>query len=155
MMKNIGIAAAIVSIDQLVKYAIRRCPEGVSYEFLPGFIRITHCTNSGAAFSLFSEYNIFLLVCSILIMIGVLAFVCRKMRLTSAAQSACACLIGGGIGNLLDRVFLGGVTDYLELLLFSFPVFNIADIAITLSAALLMIMTFTGKIEAVTGEEHG
>lgn len=155
MKKNAWIAAAIVCADQLLKSVIRRCPLGFSYGFLPGFMRITHCTNSGAAFNLLSGQTVLLVICSLLLMAGILVFVCRIMNLTDAAQKAIAALIGGGISNLLDRICFGGVTDYLELLLFEFPVFNTADIAITLSIALLLIMALTGRLEITSGEEHG
>ncbi len=155
MMKNIWIAAAITGADQLIKYLIRLCPAGYSFSVLPGILRITPCKNSGAAFSLFSGHTLFLIICSLMLMTGVVVFVWKAMNLTCPARTACACLIGGGLSNMLDRICLGGVTDYFELLLFSFPVFNLADIAITFSVAGLLIMTLTGTLERPTGEEHG
>lgn len=155
MIKNVLIAITVTGIDQLVKCLIRRLPIGFSCPMLPGVVRLRHCTNSGAAFSLLSGQTMLLIVCSLLLMTSIALFVWRMMNLTAAARAACACLIGGGLSNMLDRVCFGGVTDYIELVLFSFPVFNLADIAITVSIAVLMMMTLTGKLERPTGEEHG
>ena len=77
------------------------------------------------------------------------------MRLTRTAQTAICCMIGGGVGNLIDRIVYAGVTDYIRLLLFDFPVFNLADIAITGSGVVLLILILMGKLEQTTGEEHG
>lgn len=153
MIKNVLISVAIVVTDQLAKCVIRCSPRGFSRELIPGFMRITHCMNSGAAFSFLSGQTALLIVCSLLLMTGILLLVCRKMSLTAAAQSVCASIIGGGISNLLDRLLFGGVTDYLEFTCIDFPVFNIADIAITLSIITLLMMTFTGRLET-TGEKH-
>ena len=155
MMKNVLIVGAIIGIDQLVKGMIRHIPEGVSFFVLPGVVRITHCINTGAAFSMLSGHTLLLIIGSLLLMVGIAVFVWQKMNLTDAARTACACLLGGGISNLLDRICMGGVTDYIELLLFSFPVFNLADVAITTSIAVLLMMTLTGRLEIDTGDNHG
>ena len=155
MIKNVLIAITITGIDQLVKCLIRQLPLGFSCTVLPGILNLRHCTNSGAAFSLLSGQTLLLVLCSLLLMTGIALFVWRMMNLTEAAYTACACLIGGGLSNMLDRVCFGGVTDYIETVLFSFPVFNLADIVITVSISVLLMMTLTGKLERPTGEMHG
>lgn len=154
-MKNIIIAATIIGMDQLAKCCIRYLPIGVSCFELSGILRITHYTNTGAAFSIFSEHTMLLAAASLLLMTGIVIFAWRKMNLTKAALSAYACLIGGGLSNLVDRICFGGVTDYIEMSMISFPVFNLADVAITLSIAALLLMTLMGKLEITTGEDHG
>ena len=64
-------------------------------------------------------------------------------------------MIGGGVGNLIDRIAYAGVTDYIRLLLFDFPIFNLADMAITGSIAVLLILLLTGRLEETTGEKDG
>ena len=59
------------------------------------------------------------------------------------------------MGNLIDRIAYAGVTDYIRLLLFDFPIFNLADMAITGSIAVLLILLLTGRLEETTGEKDG
>ena len=149
----LGIAAAVAAADQAVKAIIRSFPEGTVLLRLEPLVEITHCVNTGAAFSMLSGRTVLLSVVSALLLAAVAVFVCRSMRLTRAGRLAFACLLGGGIGNLIDRVLLGGVTDYIRLLLFRFPVFNLADIAITMSIAVLMLLLLRGRLEE--NEHHG
>ena len=89
----------------------------------------------------------------LLVVLGV--FLYRSLALSPAAQIAFSCLIGGGIGNLIDRVLYGSVTDYIRLIPIRFPVFNLADIAITTSVSALLLMILIGRLEIRTGETHG
>lgn len=146
-------AVAVAAADQAVKAMIRRFPEGAVLLRLEPFVEITHCTNTGAAFSMLSGRTALLAVVSALLLAGVAVFICRSMRLTRAGRLAFGCLMGGGIGNLMDRVLLGGVTDYIRLLPFRFPVFNLADIAITMSVAVLTLLLLRGRLEE--NKHHG
>lgn len=154
-MKSILIAIIVFVMDQLIKCGIRRYPIGVTCCELSGLMRVTHYTNTGAAFSMFSDHTAFLIMISLLLMTGIGLFVWRKMKLTNAARVAFACMIGGGLSNLLDRICFGGVTDYIELEMIAFPVFNLADAAITLSIAAMLILVLMEKVEISTGENHG
>ena len=79
----------------------------------------------------------------------------RNLHLTKPAWMAVACLAGGGIGNLLDRLLYSGVTDYIRLQFIDFPVFNLADIAITGSVSVLLILLASDTLEIPTEDEHG
>ena len=146
-------AAAVAAADQAVKAIIRQFPEGAVLLRLEPFLEITHCVNTGAAFSMLSGRTALLSVVSALLLAAVSVIIWRSMCLTRAGYLAFACLLGGGIGNLIDRMLLGGVTDYIRLLLFRFPVFNLADIAITMSIAVLMLLLLRGRREE--NEHHG
>ena len=146
-------AAAVAAADQAVKAIIRQFPEGAVLLRLEPFLEITHGVNTGAAFSMLSGRTALLSVVSALLLAAVSVIIWRSMCLTRAGYLAFACLLGGGIGNLIDRMLLGGVTDYIRLLLFRFPVFNLADIAITMSIAVLMLLLLRGRLEE--NEHHG
>lgn len=148
-------AVLIFLIDQLVKSWIRSMPNGHVFYRCPPLFEFISSTNTGAAFSLFSGNPLLLAAVSVLILGFLLVYFRKTMNLTLCAQYALACLLGGALGNLWDRVFLGGVTDYIRILLFRFPVFNLADIAITLSVAVLLMMTVTNRLEVCTGENNG
>ena len=67
---------------------------------------------------------------------------------------ACLFLIGGGLGNLVDRILFGGVTDYIRLLFVRFPIFNFADVMITCSVFVLILLMMTNRLEESAGEKH-
>ena len=155
MKKLICIGVPVIAADQAIKAVIRRQTPGQTIFEIPGVVAITPSLNTGAAFSLFSGNAVFLAAISAVLRLSLVFYVGRHMRLTHAAQAALCCLVGGGVGNLIDRVVYAGVTDYIRLLLFDFPVFNLADIAITGSIAVLLILLLTGRLEKTAGEEDG
>lgn len=148
-------AALIAGCDQAIKAVIRRAPQGHVFFRLDGVVEFTHSTNTGAAFSMLSGRTALITALSALLLAALVIFVHRTMRLTRGARAALTCLIGGGVGNLIDRLFFAGVTDYIRILFFRFPVFNLADIMITLSIAALVVLLFTGRMEEPVGERHG
>ena len=149
----LGISCVLAAADQMVKQAIRNVPHGSIVVRVSPLFEITHCTNTGAAFSLLSGYNALLVVGSVLLLCAIAYVVFCRVRLSFAGRIAFAVLLGGGAGNFIDRIVFGGVTDYIRLLSIRFPVFNLADIAITVSAIVLMILSFADKLEIKTGEE--
>lgn len=155
MKKLMCVGVPIVAADQAIKAVIRcRTPEQTLFE-IPGVVAITPSFNTGAAFSLFSGNAVLLAAVSAALLLALFIYAGRNMHLTQAAQAALGCLVGGGVGNLIDRIAYAGVTDYIRLLLFDFPVFNLADMAITGSIAILLILLLTGKLEKTTGEKDG
>ena len=155
MMRYVGITATVAILDQLVKIYVRFIPYGCAFFEIPGWVSFVHCTNMGAAFSLLSGKTFFLTILSMLLLSMLGIYACRKMHLTVPAKTALSFVIGGGIGNLLDRMMYGGVTDYIRLLFIDFPVFNLADAAITCAIAVLMFLLLTDKMEETMEENHG
>ena len=143
----ISLALGVCIIDQALKSTVRTYPTGAVIWRIPGLLEITHCTNPGAAFSMFSGQRLLILLCSIGLMLAVTVYLLRSMHLTAGARAALALLIGGGLGNLVDRIALNGVTDYINLRFIAFPVFNFADICITVSVAVLAIYLLTGRLD--------
>jgi signal peptidase II len=139
----------IVVGDRWSKIAIRQSMTPLdSYSILPGWLRIIHTENPGAAFGILAEGNPWLRS-SILIGVSalVLVFVVsalwgrRTSFTTPLARTALALILGGAAGNLYDRLFRGTVTDFIEVYhgSWSFPAFNVADSAITIGAMLLVL----------------
>ena len=127
------LAAVIAALDQIIKFFIRKLPEGQTFFSASPFFELRHVTNTGAAFSLLAH----------------------EKSLSGAACTAVSGLIGGGIGNLLDRFFFVGVTDYIKLLFIRFPIFNFADMCVSVSvAALILLLLFEYQTEK-TEEFHG
>jgi signal peptidase II len=143
------IAAAIVILDRLSKIYIRlHFRDFDSFQVVPGWFRIVHTENPGAAFGMLSDGSPMLRG---IILIGistvVLAFVAHSLLKNSSSamgtlsRLGLGCILGGAVGNLYDRVLIGTVTDFLEIYngSWSFPAFNVADSAITVGAVLLLI----------------
>ena len=137
-----SIACFLLIIDQLVKVLIKsRMSIMDEVVVIPKFFSIYYIENSGAAFSLFSGSTWMLIIMSILILGFLHYYVVTEEKMTKWRIFSLGIIIGGVVGNLVDRLLYGGVVDYLsfEFFGYSFPVFNIADIGITLGFIILAI----------------
>jgi signal peptidase II len=129
--------------DQASKEWVRMAiPKGSSVPIVPGTIFLTHTENPGAAFGLFPNATTLLIVtaliaCALFLWMGRQGFNRRLFAL------ACGMMLGGAAGNLLDRLRFGAVTDFLDLRVW--PVFNLADTALTLGALLLLWGSWRGE----------
>lgn len=141
-------ALVIVIADRISKLLILKWMNPFdSIPIIPGWLRIVHAENPGAAFGVLADgsalvRSIVLIGISTLVLVFVgSALWSRNGALRSwATRCGLALILGGAIGNLLDRVFRGTVTDFVEVYhgSWSFPAFNIADSAITVGAVLLL-----------------
>ncbi len=145
----LAISLLIVLADRLSKIFIQHSMTMFdSVSVIPGWLRIVHTENPGAAFGFLAEGNPFLRS-AVLIGVSTVVLVLVASALWSRAGSfsgiatrlALSLILGGAIGNLYDRIVRGTVTDFMEIYHggWSFPAFNIADSAITVGAILLMI----------------
>jgi signal peptidase II len=144
-LRFVVVASVVVALDQFFKLWIRRTlPPGETIVLLPGWLHLSHSLNSGAAWGMMSGQRWLLVAISL----GVSFFIVQLAREYSArgalALSALGLILGGAIGNLIDRVAFGHVTDMIDLdtpfeILRTFPVFNIADSALTIGVILLIL----------------
>jgi signal peptidase II len=135
-------ATLVVLADQLTKlWAARVLPGQGSRPLLPGLLDLYYTTNTGAAFSLFSGSSRLLGVVSLLVSLAVAVWILKSGRrgLPRSRALALGLLLGGAIGNGIDRWRLGAVIDFLALVPVSFPVFNLADVAINLAVVGFLI----------------
>lgn len=155
MKKRGWIAVAIVLLDQMIKTYVRSRPQGEVFFEIRGLFSLMHCTNTGAAFSILSGRTLLLTALSAVLLFAIAVYASRQMRLSCAGWIALEGVIGGGIGNLLDRLMFSGVTDYICLRFIEFPVFNFADAAITCSVSVLIILLFSDRLEIAVEDKHG
>jgi signal peptidase II len=136
------VAGAVIALDQLTKWLVRS-NLGL-YESWPsdaGFIRIVHVVNSGAAFGILQGQTPFLIVTSMLGLAAILLYYIYPPMDHGIIRIALGMQLGGAIGNLIDRVRFGEVTDFIHV--GSFPTFNVADSSITISIiTVLLFFTF-------------
>ena len=152
-----AVAGLVVIADQVTKWAI---VEWVAlYEKVPlnSFINLTHQRNTGAAFSFLADaggwqrWFFVVLATGVSIVIAVWLWRIRNER-QSVLSAGLALVLGGAIGNLIDRFNYGYVTDFIQVWFgdWAYPSFNIADVGITIGAALLILdaLFFSGREEA-------
>ncbi len=146
------IAAAAAIADQLIKLAVDRSIE--LYEtrrFIPHIMSLTHIRNSGAAWSIMEGKTWFLILLPLVMIAAALVFIYFNRHGSKLGCISLALVVGGGVGNLIDRVRLHEVIDYLKLELFDFPIFNFADICVVVGAVLFCVYLFffdeDGKLE--------
>ena len=139
-MIQICLILAIVLADQISKYAVREAMTvGQSIELIPKLLALTYFRNDGAAFSSFRGQRELLIAFSAVAVVCALIFLFRKNREKNRLLEASVILIcGGGIGNLIDRVFFGTVTDMISVSFFP-PIFNVADIAVVCGCGLMIL----------------
>jgi signal peptidase II len=130
---------AVVLSDQLLKFYIQQnVPLNVSYEVIPGVLSIGHVRNFGAAWSMWLGQRWLLSIISLVALV-IFGYYFKKLHHNWGYGLGFSLLIGGTLGNLLDRLFSGYVVDMFELDLIDFPVFNIADCALTLGVIVILI----------------
>lgn len=134
----------IIVIDQLIKYLIsNNIILNSEIKIIDKFFYITHVHNNGAAFSMFSGNIIFLIIMTLLALIVIYLFFIKNKKLSNFEILLTSLLIGGIIGNFIDRIIFNYVIDYLEFIIFDyyFPIFNFADICIVLSVIGIVILS--------------
>lgn len=131
------LSAVVVVSDQVVKYFVRHTlTEGRSVNVISHFVSFTYVQNRGAAFGFFQNNRLFIIVVGILAAVFILAEL-KLFCANGVVSLGSALLFGGIVGNLIDRIFLGFVTDFID---FHFwPVFNIADACIDIGLVILII----------------
>lgn len=147
MKKVLEISLACVLLDQIIKSIIRYWMLlNTSIKVIPGFFNITYVLNDGAAWSILSGYTWVLIVIAVIALNLIYFFFIRDKDLKRLDIVTYGLLIGGILGNLIDRIMYGKVIDYLDFNLFGydFPIFNVADICICFSVFLLIISVLRG-----------
>ena len=139
-----AVALAVVALDQAAKAAVRELLEVGEREWLAEFFAFSHVLNDGGAFGFFSGGNAWLTVASAAAMGVVLAFHFYPPVRHWLVQAGLALIMGGAIGNLLDRIYQGSVTDFIDFI--HFPAFNVADAAINVGVAALVIALLFGDL---------
>ncbi len=146
---NLAAVAALVGIDQAIKlWAVNALEPIGAMPLIPHVVELRFVLNQGMAFSLLSGKQLFLIIATsaALILIAYMLFFRSRGKLLQ--QTAMILVLGGGIGNLIDRVLNGEVVDYINLLFMRFAVFNFADICVCVGVALWVLVIFLEESNA-------
>jgi len=149
-MKNLNLwigAVLALALDRLTKFwIVQTLPLGATFPLWSGVFHFTHVTNRGAAFSLFAEGGTTLLaLVSVGVSLGIAGYGLWGPRLHSWESWGYGLILGGALGNGIDRIAQGEVVDFLDLRLINFAVFNMADVAINIGVACLLWASFRAK----------
>lgn len=132
--------ALIVGLDQLTKYiAVLKLMQVKTLPIISEVFHLTYVENSGAGFGIFQDFTWLLAVFSAVVAAILIGYVLWKKPKHPCLITALTFLCGGALGNLIDRVRLGYVVDFLDFTLIDFPVFNVADCFVTVGAVLLAV----------------
>lgn len=152
----LSLAGAVISFDQLIKtVVVNRFHLGETKDLIQNFFSITLVHNPGAAWGLFANLDAsvrepFFTVVP-LITLAIILFVFQRLRADQRVSIfALSAIVGGAIGNLIDRARIGYVIDYLDFhwyMTYHFPAFNIADSAITVGVGILLATSFLEKAD--------
>ena len=137
----LSLSIFIVLIDQYTKYLMFYNKKlFINKDFL--LFKLDFVKNYGAAFNIFSGSRIFLSLISIFFSILLIYLICKKNTLNSYELYSYSFILGGTIGNGIDRIYKGFVVDFINLTIINFPVFNIADISINIGVFFLIYNIF-------------
>lgn len=150
------LAAFVVAlVDQVVKYFITMLiPLYHNIIIIPGFLNLVHIKNRGIAFGIFnsphSSTSPFLIAISAIAVGFILYLIHSEKRFGKLYCMSLGMILGGAIGNLIDRIFFGEVTDFIDVYIgkYHWPAFNVADMAISIGGMFLLLFIIKGKQNA-------
>ncbi|MBQ4066382.1 MAG: signal peptidase II [Clostridia bacterium] len=150
------ISLGVVVLDQITKVIVMNAiPAGKVIEVIKGVLNLTYVENKGAAFGMLSEHRWVFMVISVVAIVAIFVFIKIEKPKSYWVKTPLAFILGGGIGNMIDRVFRPGVVDFIDaafvqypsvsfdggfsVSLEDFPIFNIADCFITVGCGILIV----------------
>lgn len=142
----IVIAIPSLLLDIVTKWLVRmHIPRGGGYSIIPGFFNLRHDRNTGAAFGILADQRMLLVIITIAALIFIFVYSFR-FRHSRWMQTALGFLLGGAVGNFIDRIYLGEVVDFLQFGIESknlfWPTFNVADVSVCIGAGMLIVFLF-------------
>ncbi len=149
MLLYLIVIAALMAIDQIIKLIVVGSLKPIgSFVLIPHFLEFTYSENSGAAFGMLQNNSIFFAAVTVLVSALIFAFLIKYKHHNLLSKIACVMIIAGGLGNLIDRLRLRYVIDFIHFYFFGY-IFNFADCLVTVGVALMVVFVifFMDKIE--------
>jgi signal peptidase II len=149
-LKYYWLTVGVLALDHLTKWLVRgRMGLYETIELIPGYLRLSHIQNTGVAFGLFNDFHAawkpyFLAGMAVLAVVLIVGYASRVPADRRMLQTALTVTMGGILGNFVDRLASGYVTDFIEFHIkesFHWPTFNVADTAISVGIGLLLLDT--------------
>ena len=147
----------IVLLDQISKYFANVYLNGNdAYQFIPNLLSFQYHENKGAAWGMLADHRWVFMLISTLAIIGIIVFLIltKQEKQSFLFRLSLSFFVGGGIGNMIDRIFLGYVIDFLKFEFIDFPIFNVADSFITCGAFLMILTLIIDTISESKTKKH-
>ncbi len=139
----LGVAGGWLAFDQITKAIVRATLDRGEHWELASFFRFSHITNRGAAFGLFENMQTFLVISAVIVIAVLLAYFLVPPANHWLPRLGLALILGGAMGNLLDRLYQGRVTDFINFN--HYPAFNVADSGITLGVVAVVLFVLLSE----------
>lgn len=146
---NLLIAALVLLACVIVDLIVKKFTYGIDQDTIPNFFSFYYTENTGAAWSMFSGSTIALIVVSIFIILLIVVYGVFTKSKSPLLHVSLGLILGGAIGNLIDRIFLGYVRDFIKLEFINFPIFNTADCFLTVGVVCLVVFYLIEFIKEV------
>lgn len=134
-----AVLALVLLVDQLTKAAVRAAGDAFHITVIPGLIDFAFVRNIGAAFSMGEGHGLAFVVLAAVVVVAVAVYLVKAPELSKVEVAGLSLVCAGAIGNAIDRLVFGYVTDFIMTTFIDFPVFNVADIAICCGVALAFV----------------
>ncbi|HFU4221314.1 TPA: signal peptidase II [Streptococcus suis] len=134
------LAVVLIGLDQIVKaWTVANIELDTVEPFIPGFMSLAYLRNYGAAWSILQNQQWFFTIVTIAAVTGLIWYYVKQIKGSLWTLFSLALMIAGALGNFLDRIRLGYVVDMIHLDFISFPVFNVADMCLSIGVGILFI----------------
>ncbi|MDD4623908.1 MAG: signal peptidase II [Bacilli bacterium] len=148
--KILSFGAVIAILDQIIKNIIvSNVAFSDSIKVIKNFFYITNINNTGAAFGILQDGGIIFIILSIIALVGLIRYVIIDKNIVKLEAISYALVLGGILGNFIDRIMYGYIIDYLDFYFFgyNFPVFNLADMCMVIGFMIIIFNMFISKGE--------
>ena len=150
----IAVIAAVIGLDQLTKWlTVVNLAEYESFPLWQDVLHFTYVKNTGMAFGMLKDHRWVFMVFSTIAIVALIVYLFRFRPESRWMQVSMAMIIGGGIGNMIDRVLLGYVIDFIDVTLISFAVFNVADSFVCVGAGIMILCLVLDLIKEIKLEK--
>lgn len=152
------IALLVIIIDQVTKWlVVTRMELRESIPLIENLLYFTSHRNKGAAFGILQGQMWFFYIVTSIVIVGIIYYIQKEKNKSRLLGTSLGFILGGAIGNFIDRLFRGEVVDFVDTFIFgyNFPIFNVADSALCVGVALLFIKIVTDERKAKKGEANG
>ena len=150
----IAVITAVIGLDQLTKWlTVVNLAEYESFPVWQDVFHFTYVKNTGMAFGMLKDHRWVFMVFSTIAIVALIVYLFRFRPESRWMQISMAMIIGGGIGNMIDRIFLGYVIDFIDVTLINFAVFNVADSFVCVGAGIMIVCLIIDLIKEIKLEK--
>ena len=150
----IAVIAAVIGLDQLTKWlTVVNLEEYESFPVWQDVFHFTYVKNTGMAFGMLKDHRWVFMVFSTIAIVALIVYLFRFRPESRWMQVSMAMIIGGGIGNMIDRILLGYVVDFIDFTLINFAVFNVADSFVCVGAGIMILCLVLDLIKEIKLEK--